>query len=222
MNALTQLLDRNRDWARRQRELDPGFFERLASRHAPEYLWIGCADARVPANQIADIPPGEMFVHRNIANVVTHSDFNCQAVLQFAVEFLKVRHVIVCGHYGCSGVMSALTRTRVGLADNWLGYVRDVYDRHAERLASIPDEATRYDRLCELNVLDQAWNVCQSMVVQDAWQRGQSLTVHAWIYGVGNGLVHDLDFSVASPDAVGLAVERAHAALFGCDSDGDV
>lgn len=214
MRSLQTLFASNRAWADGRRAEDPAYFERLASVHAPSYLWIGCADARVPANEIVGVPPGDMFVHRNIANVVVHSDFNCQSVLQFAVDVLQVRHVIVCGHYGCSGVHAAMRRTRLGLADNWLGHVRDVHERHATELDKIDDENLRHDRLCELNVLEQVTNVCQSNVVQDAWQRGQPLDVHGWIYGVRDGLLRDLGLTISSSGELTDASGKLFATTF--------
>lgn len=193
----------------------PDFFTRLARQQSPKYLWIGCSDSRVPANEIVDLLPGELFVHRNIANVVVHTDLNCLSVLQFAVDVLKVRHVIVCGHYGCSGVRAALRQDRVGLADNWLRHVQDVRDKHAARLAALPDEAARADCLCELNVIEQLTNVCQTSIVRDAWQAGQNLNVHGWIYGLRDGLLRDLGVTVTAGDDVATMRARALEALPG-------
>jgi carbonic anhydrase len=195
---LDHLLKKNRDWAARIEKERPGFFAALAQQQSPEYLWIGCADSRVPANEIIDLPPGEVFVHRNIANVVVHSDLNCLSVLQFAVEVLKVKHILVVGHYGCGGVRLALERKRVGLADNWLQHVRDVATEHRQELAQIENDDQRADRLCELNSLDQAMHVCETTVVRDAWERGQELQVHSWVYSLKNGCARDLGFSVGS------------------------
>src|SRR6476646_7893540 len=178
MSSLAHLFENNRAWSERIRRTDPEFFSRLSRQQRPRYLWIGCSDSRVPANEIVDLAPGELFVHRNVANVVVHSDLNCLSVMQFAVEVLKVEHIIVCGHYGCSGVAVALQNQRVGLADNWLRHVQDVHAKHDARLATIPDLKTRIDRLCELNVIEQVLNVCQTTVVQDAWERRQALAVH--------------------------------------------
>jgi carbonic anhydrase len=200
MRMRKQLFDNNRAWSARMHEKDPEFFSRLAEQQAPEYLWIGCSDSRVPANQIVDLAPGELFVHRNVANVVVHTDLNLLSVLQFAVDVLKVKDVIVCGHYGCGGVRAALEGTKVGLADNWLRHVVDVRDKHAERLAGIDDPAVRLDRMCELNVIEQVSNVCQTTVVQDAWARGQQLAVHGWIYRLQDGLLHDLRMCVTCAD----------------------
>ena len=197
-NTLDHLLQRNRSWALRTEVERPGFFQALAKQQSPEYLWIGCADSRVPANEIIDLPPGEVFVHRNIANVVVHSDLNALSVVQFAVEVLKVKHILVVGHYGCGGVRAALDRKRVGLADNWLQHVRDVAIEHRRELAQIENDDQRADRLCELNSLEQAMNLCETTVVRDAWERGQDLHVHSWVYGLKDGRVRDLDFSVGS------------------------
>src|SRR5262245_31753254 len=188
---------------------EPEFFARLAGQQAPEYLWIGCSDSRVPANQIVGLLPGEMFVHRNIANVVVHTDLNCLSVIQFAVDLLRVRHIIVCGHYGCSGVLAALQRQTVGLADNWLRHVEDVREKHGERLAPLPDEGSRHARLCELNVLEQVVNVCQTTILRDAWARGQAVTVHGWIYGVHDGRMRDLGLEVSAESEIFHAYRRA-------------
>ena len=198
MTSLDHLLAANAEWAASVRRDDPGFFERLAKQQTPEYLWIGCSDSRVPANQIVGLMPGEMFVHRNIANVVVHTDLNCLSVIQFAVDLLRVRHIIVCGHYGCSGVLTALRRKNVGLADNWLRHVEDVYEKHAKLLTAITDEMARYARLCELNVLEQVVNVSRTTVVRDAWARGQQIAVHGWIYGVEDGRMRELGLEIGS------------------------
>jgi len=195
MPDLTHLLESNRAWAAAVKAQDPEFFARLAQQQAPKYLWIGCSDSRVPANQITGLAPGEVFVHRNIANIVVHTDLNCLSVMEFAVDVLHVRHIIVCGHYGCSGVRVAMERRRVGLADNWLRHVQDVHVKYATLLHRMPRD-TRHDRLCELNVLEQALNVCQTTVVQDAWGRGQPLAVHSWVYDLGDGLLRDLGLTV--------------------------
>jgi carbonic anhydrase len=202
MKRLPELLDRNRNWARRVRQVNPDFFKTLSLQQKPKYMWIGCADSRVPATEIVDLAPGEIFVHRNVANVVVHSDFNCLSVLEFAVDVLKVEHVLVVGHYGCGGVRAAMDDMEIGLADNWLGHVRDVKERHKEALDRIWDEEKRYDRLCELNVLEQAMNVCKSTVVRGAWKRNQDLTVHGWIYDLKDGLIRELGFSVGGPGEV--------------------
>jgi len=195
--SLKTLLERNQDWAARVQAEDPGFFERLSKQQAPEYLWIGCSDSRVPANQIIDVAPGEVFVHRNIANVVVHTDLNCLSTIQFAVDVLRVRHIIVVGHYGCGGVHAALHGSRLGLADNWIRHVGDVADKHAAALEQFPDGELRHDRLCELNVLEQVVNVCQTTVLRDAWGRGQDVSVHGWVYTLRDGKVHDLGMDVA-------------------------
>ncbi|HEX2210777.1 MAG TPA: carbonate dehydratase [Longimicrobium sp.] len=200
MRTRKQLFENNRAWAARMTQKDPEFFSRLVEQQAPEYLWIGCSDSRVPANEIVDLAPGELFVHRNVANVVVHTDLNCLSVLQFAVEVLKVKDVIVCGHYGCGGVNAALNNAKVGLADNWLRHVQDVRDKHAQLLADIDDPAVRLDRMCELNVIEQVNNVCQTTVVQDAWARGQELAVHGWIYRLQDGRLHDLRMCVTCAD----------------------
>ena len=191
-----QLFENNRQWAEAIRAEDPLFFEKLAAQQSPEYLWIGCSDSRVPANELLGMLPGELFVHRNIANVVVHSDLNCLSVLQFATDVLKVKHIIVCGHYGCSGVHAALTNRRVGLADNWLRHVQDVQQKHERYLGEVIGERERHNRLCELNVIEQIANVCQTTIVQDAWERGQELTVHGWIYDVKDGLLSELGMSI--------------------------
>jgi carbonic anhydrase len=199
MNSLQRLLDNNRAWAERIRQQDPGFFPKLAAQQGPEYLWIGCSDSRVPANQIVGLLPGEVFVHRNVANVVVHADLNCLSVLQFAVDVLKIRHVIVCGHYGCGGVRAAYQDQRMGLVDNWLRHVQDVAQKHRGVLASAGPIDDQVNRLCELNVLEQVANVCQTTVIQDAWARGQAVTVHGWIYDLADGLIRDLKVNSSSP-----------------------
>ena len=198
MAELTDIFERNRAWAAAMVADDPEFFTSLLDRQAPEYLWIGCSDSRVPANQIVGLAPGDVFVHRNVANVVVHTDLNCLSVLQFAVDVLLVKHVIVCGHYGCGGVRAALEGSRHGLIDNWLRHVTDVGEKHAGELAGLPD-ADRLDRLCELNVVEQVANVCQTTIVEDAWARGQELTVHGLVYGLHDGLLRDLGVSASSP-----------------------
>ena len=213
MRVLKHLFDNNRAWSARMTARDPDFFTRLVGQQAPQYLWIGCSDSRVPANEIVGLDPGELFVHRNVANVVVHTDLNCLSVLQFAVDVLKVRHVIVCGHYGCGGVQAGLQNAKVGLADNWLRHVQDVRDKHAGLLAGIPDPAERLDRMCELNVIEQVNNVCQTTVVQDAWARGQDLAVHGWIYRLQDGLLHDLRMCVTCPDELAAVHASAVAEL---------
>jgi carbonic anhydrase len=191
------LFERNRQWAAEMVQDDPRFFKDLASQQSPEYLWIGCSDSRVPANELVGMAPGELFVHRNIANVVVHSDLNALAVLQFAVDVLKVKHIILCGHYGCSGVGAALNNVRVGLADNWLGHVRDVREKHGKYLGAVSGVAAT-NRLVELNVAEQIVNIAQTTIVRDAWERGQELTIHSWVYGVHDGLLRDLGITVSS------------------------
>jgi len=215
MTTPADLLQRNRDWAERVSRDDPQFFQRLSVQQAPKYLWIGCSDSRVPANQIIGLAPGEVFVHRNVGNVVVHADLNCLSVMQFAVDLLKIEHILVVGHYGCSGVQAALTGTRVGLADNWLRHIGDVAQKHASLLAEAGDEARRHARLCELNVIEQVVNVCQTTVAQDAWARGQLLTVHGWIYGIDDGRVRELGLGVGSPDALQPAYQAALGQLSG-------
>jgi carbonic anhydrase len=209
---MQELFNNNRRWAAATEAREPGFFSRLLKQQAPQYLWIGCADSRVPANELVGLLPGELFVHRNVANVVVHTDLNCLSVMQFAVDMLKVAHIIVVGHSGCGGVKAALEGLRVGLADNWIQHVRDVRNRHLAWLATLP-EALRHDALCELNVLEQAVNVCRTTVVQDAWARGQAVIVHGWVYGLHNGLLEDLAMTVEGQEAVLPAFESALAAL---------
>jgi len=196
MPSLSELLRHNREWADRVSAEDPGFFERLSRQQAPEYLWIGCSDSRVPANQIIDRAPGEVFVHRNIANVVVHTDLNCLSVIQFAVDVLKVKHILVVGHYGCGGVHAALHGRRLGLSDNWVRHVSDVAEKHRDTLDAFGDDELRHDRLCELNVLEQVVNVCHTTIVRDAWAREQSVAVHGWVYTLRDGRVHDLGIDV--------------------------
>ncbi|MGV8943837.1 carbonate dehydratase [Thermomonas sp.] len=199
MPALKDLLRNNVEWAERVSREDPGFFERLSMQQAPEYLWIGCSDSRVPANQIMGLAPGEVFVHRNIANVMVHTDLNCMSTIQFAVDVLKVSHILLVGHYGCGGVGAALRRTRVGLADNWIRHVGDVAQKHAALLELLPDEH-RHDALCELNAIEQAENVCLTTVIGDAWARGQKLSVHGWVYSLNDGKIRELGMDVESAD----------------------
>lgn len=199
---LRHLLAHNRDWAAQMEGERPGFFSGLAGQQSPRYMWIGCSDSRVPANQITGLEPGEVFVHRNVANVVVHTDFNCLSVIQYAVEVLKVEHIIVCGHYGCGGVKTALGGSQYGLIDNWLRHIKDVYTLHRRRLEEITDEQERVDRLCEINVIQQVANVAHSTIVQNAWLRGDSLTVHGWIYSLSDGLLKDLGMSVDGPGQV--------------------
>ncbi|MFT3791810.1 MAG: carbonate dehydratase [Rudaea sp.] len=209
-SRLAHLLERNRAWSADLRARDPDFFRRLADQQAPKYLWIGCSDSRVPANQIIDMAPGEVFVQRNVANVVVHTDLNCLSTMQFAVDVLKVEHILVVGHYGCGGVKAALDGARLGLVDNWLRHVGDVAQKHAAVLDRIDFAAQRHARLCELNVIEQVVNVAQTTVVRDAWERGQNLTVHGWCYSLENGLVNDLGLEIAQHSQL---AERYHRAL---------
>jgi carbonic anhydrase len=200
-----QLLENNRRWAEHMTANDPEFFVKLSRQQTPKYLWIGCSDSRVPANEIIGLMPGEVFVHRNVANVVVHTDLNCLSVIQYAVEVLRVEHVIVCGHYGCGGVAAATRTDELGLIDNWLRHIKDVYQRHHPELDAIPDQTRRTDRLCELHVAEQAANVCYTTIVQNAWHRGQPLSVHGFIYDLRDGLIRDLGFRIAGPEEIPAA-----------------
>jgi carbonic anhydrase len=210
---LDELFAQNRAWARDITSREPEFFLKLSTQQTPRYLWIGCSDSRVPANEIVGLAPGELFVHRNVANVVVHTDLNCLSVLQFAVDVLRVGHVIVCGHYGCGGIQAAYRRNSLGLIDNWLRHVQDVHDRHAELIGRERAEERAMDRLCELNVIEQARNVCQTTVVRDAWLRGQQLSVHSWIYSLRDGLLRNLNFLASTVDGVADEYARAVAAV---------
>jgi carbonic anhydrase len=212
MPDIRQLFEQNRAWAAEVENREPGFFRGLAHQQSPEFLWIGCSDSRVPANQIVGMLPGEIFVHRNVANVVVHTDLNCLSVLQFAVDVLQVKHVLVVGHHGCGGVQAALLNRRYGLVDNWLRHIQDVRSKHADLLDSLP-EPHRPDTLCELNVIEQALNVCQSTVVHEAWERGQKLSVHGWVYSLNDGLIRDLQMSVRGPNQTTHAFQTAVEAL---------
>jgi carbonic anhydrase len=209
---LQELFDSNRQWAQSTEAREPGFFTRLLGQQAPQYLWIGCSDSRVPANELVGLLPGELFVHRNVANVVVHSDLNCLSVIQFAIDMLQVKHIIVVGHSGCGGVRAALSDTRIGLADNWLRHVQDVRDKHIAWLDTVAADR-RVDALCELNVLEQALNACKTTVVQDAWARQQEVVVHGWVYGLHNGLLKDLSITAARAEDVDAAYSTALAAL---------
>jgi len=209
---LQELLNSNRLWARKVEARQPGFFTGLLQQQAPQYLWIGCADSRVPANELVDLAPGELFVHRNVANVVVHSDLNCLSVIQFAMDVLQVKHIIVVGHSNCGGVAAALADRRIGLADNWIRHVQDVRNRHQDWLASLPADE-RVNALCELNVVEQALNVCQTTIVQDAWQRGQDVAVHGWVYGLNNGLLEDLRMTVNMQSDATAVYQRALATV---------
>jgi carbonic anhydrase len=213
MKVLDHLFEQNRAWADGLRARDPDFFLKLSRQQSPEYLWIGCSDSRVPANEIVNLLPGELFVHRNIANVVVHTDLNCLSVMQFAIDVLKVKHVIVCGHYGCSGVRAALRCDRIGLADNWLRHIQDVGEKHRDCLHALTGDSLRTNRLCELNVVEQVSNVCQTTIVRDAWLRGQDLTVHGWIYGLKDGLIRNLGLAVSQLEEFELQDRAALAAV---------
>jgi len=208
MKTLDHLFERNRAWANAVKRQDPEFFARLSRQQAPEYLWIGCSDSRVPANEIVNLPPGEVFVHRNIANVVVHTDLNCLSVVHFAVEVLRVRHIIVCGHYGCGGIKAALEDRDHGLIDNWLRHIKDVGRFNADRLVGL-DEAQRVDTLCELNVIEQVTNVCNTTIVKQAWERGAELSVHGWIYGIKDGILKGLVGGVSKGDELEPRLQRA-------------
>lgn len=213
MGPLNHLFEQNRAWAEAITAQDPDFFPKLSRQQSPEYLWIGCSDSRVPANEIVNLLPGELFVHRNIANVVVHTDLNCLSVMQFAVDVLKVRHIIVCGHYGCSGVRAALRCDRIGLADNWLRHVQDVAEKHRGCVHGVAGESERTNVLCELNVIEQVGNVCQTTIVRDAWDRGQPLTVHSWIYGLKDGRLRNLGMSVSSADHLEMQYRASLASI---------
>ena len=210
MDNLEHLFEQNRLWAKSICAEDPDFFKKLSRQQFPEYLWIGCSDSRVPANEIVNLLPGELFVHRNVANVVVHSDLNCLSVMQYAVDVLKVKHVMVVGHYGCGGVVAALRNQKLGLVDNWLRHVQDVRHKHAAKLENFTTENSLVEKLCELNVIEQVVNVVQTTIVQDAWRRGQNLSVHGWIYGLRDGHLHDLKIGVSQPDDL---AETYNAAL---------
>lgn len=199
---LNHLLDNNRRWVAEVKDKDPQFFEHLAAQQNPNYFWIGCSDSRVPSNQIIGLMPGEVFVHRNVANVVAHSDLNCLSVLQYAVEVLQVKHIIVCGHYGCGGVRAALGNAELGLIDNWLRHIKDVYAKHVDIVEAIEDPQEQEDKMCELNVIEQVLNVCHTTIVQNAWKNGQELTVHGWVYSLSDGYIRDLKVQVSSRDEI--------------------
>ncbi len=210
---LTQLFENNKAWSENMRQTDPDFFLELSRQQAPAYLWIGCSDSRVPANQIVGLLPGELFVHRNIANLVVHTDLNCLSVMQFAVDLLKVRHIIVCGHYGCSGVQAALRRDRLGLSDNWLRHLQDVGQKHEPLLRRAGTEPEACSLLCELNVIEQVANVCQTTIARDAWQRGQELAIHGWVYGLSDGFLRDLNVTTTSFEQAQASYEAAIASF---------
>jgi carbonic anhydrase len=202
MRSLKQLFENNRTWAADMTRQDPEFFRRLSTQQSPHYLWIGCSDSRVPANQVVGLVPGEMFVHRNVANVVVHTDLNCLSAIQFGVDVLRIEHIIVCGHYSCGGILAALQDNKLGLIENWLRHVQDVRAKHRAQLDALETEKEQHDRLCELNVIEQVTNLSRTTVVRDAWSRGQSVTVHGWIYDLSDGLLRDLGVSVASEEEV--------------------
>lgn len=200
MSEIKDLLHNNRQWSEKIKQDSPDFFKELSEQQAPKYLWIGCSDSRVPANQITGLAPGEVFVHRNIANVVSRNDFNCLSVLQYAVEVLKVEHIIVCGHYGCGGVNAALSNQKLGFIDNWLSNIKDIYLKNETKFAPIESQQQRSDLLCELNVIEQVRHVCNTTIVQDAWDRDQELSVHGWVYSLQDGLIKDLDVTIEDKD----------------------
>jgi carbonic anhydrase len=198
MEKLISLFESNRQWAKDIRKTDPTFFEKLSKQQSPKYLWIGCSDSRVPANEIVGLLPGELFVHRNVSNLVVHTDMNCLSVMQYAIDHLKIKHIIVCGHYGCGGIAAAIEERPHGLIDNWLRNVRDIYYLYEKEMLAIKDDTERINRLCEINVASQVFNVCNTTIVQEAWAKGQEITVHGWIYGINDGLLRDLNVSVSS------------------------
>nr|WP_197745292.1 carbonate dehydratase [Candidatus Nitrosacidococcus tergens] len=212
MDLANELIEKNRLWSQRIQAQDPQFFTRLSHQQTPKYLWIGCSDSRVPANQIVDLDPGEVFVHRNVSNLVLHSDMNCLSTIQFAIDILKVEHIMIVGHYGCGGVLAALKDNRMGLIDNWLRYIGDTMKRHRILIAQTPQEM-HHDLLCELNVIEQVINACRTTIVRDAWERGQQLTIHGWCYGLKDGLIYDLGIDVASFNQLEQSYERALANL---------
>ena len=213
MRRLQNLFDNNKQWASSVSQKEPGFFEKLSRQQAPEYLWIGCSDSRVPANQITNLLPGELFVHRNVANQVIHTDLNCLSVIQYAVDYLKVKHIIVCGHYGCGGVVAATRNSKLGMIDNWLRHVQDVKHKHKKVLDRIKSDCSLTNAMCELNVIEQAVNASQATIVQDAWARGQDLTVHSWIYGLKDGLLRDLGLCVSAADELEERYSESIAAI---------
>jgi carbonic anhydrase len=214
MRTLKNLFDNNRSWAEKIRAQQPDFFDKLSHQQSPEYLWIGCSDSRLPPNDITGLLPGELFVHRNVANVVVHTDFNCLSVMEYAVVVLKVKHIIVCGHYGCGGVQAALRNSELGLIDNWLRHIRDVYYKHGTRLAQITEESQRWARLCELNVIEQVNNVSNTTIVHDAWKRGHDLTLHGWVYSLNDGLLRDLNVCITNLQESSAIYNAAISALW--------
>ncbi|GMW01419.1 MAG: carbonic anhydrase [Candidatus Hydrogenedentota bacterium] len=211
MGDLDHLLRNNRAWAADMEDREPGFFERLSHQQTPEFLWIGCSDSRVPANVIVGLAPGEIFVHRNVSNLAIHTDINCLSVMQFAVDVLKVKHIIVCGHYRCGGILAALRSEHFGIVDIWLRHVQDVQEKHQHRLNALSREGDQWDRLCELNVIEQVVNVCHSAVVRNAWERGQAIAIHGWIYKLSDGIIRDLHMTIASPDQIDPVYKAAIA-----------
>lgn len=202
MRVLKKLFDKNKEWARTIKETNPQFFPQLSKQQKPEYLWIGCSDSRVPANEIVDLQPGEIFVHRNIANMVIHTDLNCLSVIQYAVDVLKVKHIIVCGHYECGGIKAAMDNLEHGLIDNWLRNIKDIYRIHRDKVDTLENEKERENLMCELNVIEQVANICHTTIVQNAWKSGQDLTVHGWIYSLEDGILQDLNVCITSPDEI--------------------
>lgn len=202
MRTLKNLFQNNLNWSNKIKETQPDFFRKLATQQKPKYLWIGCSDSRVPANEIVGLLPGEIFVHRNVANVVVHTDFNCLSVIEYAVEVLQVEHIIVCGHYGCGGVQTAMQNSELGLIDNWLRHIKDVYNKHSKTLNAISEESLRLNRLCELNIIEQVSNVCHTTIVQHAWRIGRQLSVHGWVYGLSDGLLKDLRVCVSGAEEI--------------------
>jgi carbonic anhydrase len=214
MKVLKQLFENNRRWAENRKESDPDFFNKLSKQQSPEYLWIGCSDSRVPANEIVGLLPGELFVHRNVANLVIENDLNCSSVIQFAVDALKVKHIIVCGHYGCGGVKAVLDNAKIGLVDKWLSHLNPVKEKFRNNLFAITDESTRFNKLCELNVVEQVFNVCKSDPIQKAWQRKQSLAIHGWIYDIKDGLLQDLDVCITNNAEFEIAKTEEYSKIF--------
>ena len=214
MKVLKQLFENNRKWASSQIQSDPDFFNRLLKQQSPEYLWIGCSDSRVPANEIVGLLPGELFVHRNVANLVVKNDLNCLSVIQFAVEALKIKHIIVCGHYGCGGVKAVLDNAKIGLVDEWLDNLKPVKEDYQQKLFEIKNDVSRFNKLCELNVIEQVLNVCKTDIVKKAWQRDQNLTVHGWIYDIKDGLLQDLDVCVSNSDNIEEVRKTALSRIF--------
>jgi len=214
MKVLKHLFENNRKWASKQTQSDPDFFNRLLQQQSPEYLWIGCSDSRVPANEIVGLLPGELFVHRNVANLVVKNDLNCLSVIQFAVEVLKVKHIIVCGHYGCGGVKAVLDNSKIGLVDKWLQNLKPVKENFQKNLSEIKDNTSRFNKLCELNVVEQVFNVCKTNTVKKAWQSNQSITVHGWIYDIKDGLLQDLDVCIRSPKEIEETKTKSYSKIF--------